>query len=125
MSKIDDMIEEALSAEDEALLEHYANEPGYVRQATRLFHGRLGWVMWFVFIGAGMLLLGALYGLYQIFTTGELMTALRWGVVAVVLVQISTFLRSFMGMHFEANRVLREIKRLELRLVRMEGKERA
>lgn len=43
----------------------------------------------------------------------------------MILVQLSTLLRGFMGMQFEANRVLREVKRLELRLVRMEGKERA
>ncbi|WP_317976917.1 DUF6768 family protein [Wenzhouxiangella sp. AB-CW3] len=45
----------------------------------------------------------------------------RWGVVAVILIQLIVFLRSFMGMHFEANRVMREVKRLELRMIKAES----
>lgn len=120
MSKLDDMIDEALSEEERALLEHYAGEPGYLRQALGLFRGRLGWVMWFVGITQLLLFLAALYALWELFAADELMHAMRWGVGAVVLVQLSTLLRSFMGMQFEANRVLREIKRLELRFVRLE-----
>ncbi|TVS13613.1 MAG: hypothetical protein EA419_01485 [Wenzhouxiangella sp.] len=61
-----------------------------------------------------------MYAVYQVFSSVELIHALRWGVVAIIRVQFTVFLRGFMGMHFEANRVLREVKRLELRLVRME-----
>lgn len=122
MSKIDDMIEEALSEEEGMLLEHYSGEPGYIRQALGLFRGKLGWVMWLVGIVQVLLFLAALYALWHVFTAAELMNALRWGVGAIVLVQLSTLLRGFMGMQFEANRVLREVKRLELRLVRMENR---
>lgn len=72
-----------------------------------------------------LLFFAALYCLWGLFAVIELIHAFRWGVGAVILVQLSTLLRGFMGMQFEANRVLREVKRLELRLVRMEGKERA
>ncbi len=120
MSKIDDMIDEALSEDERALLEHYAGEPGYVRQAFGLFRGRLGWVMWFVGIVQVLLFFAALYCLWELFSVSDLMTALRWGIVAVILVQLSTLLRGFMGMQFEANRVLREVKRLELRVARMD-----
>lgn len=122
MSKIDDLINEALSAEDEALLKRYANEPGYFRQAFSLFSGRLGWTMWLVGIVQFVLLLGAVYTFSRMFAVTDMMIALRWGVGTVVLVQMSTFFRSFMGMHFEANRVLREVQRLELRMLRNEGK---
>jgi hypothetical protein len=37
-----------------------------------------------------------------------------------VLVRISVFLRGSMGMHCESNRVLREIKLLQLCIVRLE-----
>lgn len=122
MSKIDDMIDEALSEEERALLEHYAGEPGYVRQALGLFRGKLGWVMWLVGIIQVLLFFAALYCFWHVMTVDDLMTALRWGVGTIAFVQLSTMLRSFMGMQFEANRVLREIKRLELRLARMEGR---
>lgn len=120
--KLDDLINEALSKEDEELLNQFAGEPGYFRQVFALFRGRLGWIMWLVGIVQLLLFLGAIYTIYHMFVSAELMTALRWGIGTVVLVQMSTLLRSFMGMHFEANRLLREIKRLELRLVRLEGR---
>lgn len=121
MSNIDDLINETLKDEDEALLESFGSEPGYFKQAMVLFRGQLGWVMWFVGIVQLVFFLGAIYALVQVFTGEELMAVLRWGIVTVILVQLSTFLRGFMGAHFEANRVLREIKRLELRLVRLEN----
>ncbi|MDZ7791406.1 MAG: DUF6768 family protein [Xanthomonadales bacterium] len=120
MNKIDDLINEALSEEDEALLENYPVEPGYFSQAMALFRGKLGWVMWFVGIIQLLFFVGAVYTFIQLFGAGDPLDALRWGVVTVILVQLSTFLRGFMGAHFEANRVLREVRRLELRLVRME-----
>lgn len=121
MSNIDDLINETLEKEDEALLASFGREPGYFKQAMALFRGQLGWVMWFVGIIQLLFFAAAIYAVVQVFSNGDLMTVLRWGIVTVILVQLSTFLRSFMGMHFEANRVLREIKRLELRVVRMES----
>jgi len=121
MSKIDDLINETLSEEDEALLQTYDNEPGYFSQAFSLFTGRLGWVMWLVGIIQLAFFVLALYALYKAFTVDVVLSTVRWGIGAIVLVQLSVFLRGFMGMHFEANRVLRGVKRLELRLARAES----
>lgn len=123
MRDIDQLIKETLSAEDEALLARYGGEPGYVRQAFGLFRGRLGWVMWLVGVVQLLLFLGAILTFWRMLGVEELHAALSWGVGTIVLVQLSALLRGFMGMHFEANRVLREIKRVELRLVRMESGE--
>jgi len=117
MNKIDSLINQTLSEEDERLLQDFSHEPGYFSQAFALFTGRLGWVMWLVGIIQLIFFVAALYALYQMFSLDDMLLSLRWGVVAVILVQLSVFLRGFMGMHFEANRVLREVKLLELRLV--------
>jgi hypothetical protein len=114
---IDELINEALSQEDEALLENLNEEPGWMRQAFGLFRGPLAWVMWVVFIVQIAMFLGALYAGWTVFTTSDLMAAVKWGVLTVVLVQLTTFLRGFMGSHLEANRVLRELRRLDLRLI--------
>ncbi len=118
MNKIDDLINQTLTEEDEKLLADFSNEPGYFSQAFALFTGRLGWVMWLVGIIQLVFFVFAVYALVQVFSNTDLLLALRWGVVAVILIQLSVFLRGFMGVHFEANRVMREVKRVELRLVR-------
>jgi len=122
MSKIDDLIQESLSLEDERLLSEYAAEPGYFRQAFGLFRGPLSWVMWLVMICNVVIGIFAIWAVWQAMTVDDLILTVRWGVTAVIAVQIVTFLRGFMGDHFEANRVLREIKRVELRLVRLESR---
>lgn len=123
MSRIDELIEQALNEQDQALLNDMANEPGYFRQAFGLFRGRLGWVMWLVMVVQLACFGAALWALWHLFGASELMSAIRYGVVAIVLVQIGTFLRGFMGDHFEANRILREFKRLELRLVQLNSRD--
>lgn len=123
MSRIDDLITETLS-EDEAALEHWQQpEPGYFSQAMALFTGKLGWVMWFVGIIQLIFFVGAVYSFIQLWGAGETIEALRWAVITIVLVQLSTFLRGFMGSHFEANRVLRQLARLELRLAATESEQ--
>ncbi|MDT8409693.1 MAG: DUF6768 family protein [Wenzhouxiangellaceae bacterium] len=122
MNRIDELIDQTLSAEDQHLLENYGKEPGYFQQAFALFRGRLGWIMWLVGIIQLFFFVVAIVAFYQVLTQTELASILRWGIGTVVLVQLSVFLRGFMGAHFEANRVLREVKRVELRLVRLEGR---
>ena len=117
MSKLDDLIEQSLSDEDRDLLDRYGSEPGYLRQVKTLFGGSLGWVMWLVMSFALASFIVAMYALWQVFTTADTLLAVRWGVVAVILMQVTTFLRGFMGSHLQANRTLREIKRLELRMI--------
>ncbi len=121
MNRIDDLIDQCLSEEEEQLLQDFSHEPGYLSQVFALFTGKLGWVMWLVGIVQLLFFIAAVYSLIQLFTMDDMLHAIRWGVVAVILVQISVFLRGFMGMHFEANRVLREVKRLELRMVRTQA----
>lgn len=119
---IDEMIEETLSAEEQDLLERYGREPGYIRQAFGLFTGTLGWVMWLSYIGGLLAFAACFYALWQLFVTEETLVGLRWGVAAVLFFQLTVVLKGFMGSQLQSNRVLREIKRLELRLLRLEGR---
>lgn len=124
MSKLDEMINDALQTEDARLLEQYSHEPGYFRQALGLFHGPLGWVMWVTFIGQLLTFAAAGVAVWRLFVTSDVLTGLRWGVLAIVLVQVSTFLRGYMGTHFEANRLQRELQRLRLLLTHSPASER-
>lgn len=120
MSNIDDLIEQVLKEEDQDLINRYGSEPGYLKQASGLFLGPLGWVMWVAMSAQLVCFAAAIWAVWQLFTDTDVLAVVRSGALAVIAVQIGTFLRGFMGDHFEANRVLREIKRLELRLVRMQ-----
>jgi hypothetical protein len=116
MSKIDDLITQTLNEDQIGTEPPQLPEPGYFAQAMALFTGQLGWVMWLVGIVQLIFFVGAVYAFIQLFGTENTADLVRWGVITIVLVQLSTFLRGFMGSHFEANRVLRQLARVELRL---------
>ena len=115
MNKFDEMIDQALSAEDRELLARHG-EPGYVTQALGMFRGPWSWVMWLINVVGGVAFVGALYALWQVYSAADVLSAVKWGVAGLVLFQFTVVGKGFMGAHLEANRVLREVKRVELQL---------
>ena len=91
-------------------------------QAFGLFGGRLGWLMWLAYIlniaAAGL----ALWAAWHLFTATETLAAIRWGVVTLAAMQFGLFMKGMMGEQLQNNRVIREVKRLELQLVRSQAR---
>ena len=115
MNKIDELIGQALTEEDRALLASHG-EPGYIAQAFGLFRGPMAWVMWLVNIAGGVAFLAGAYALWQMAASADALVAVKWGVGSLFLFQVTTLCKIFMGNHMEANRMLRELKRVELQV---------
>jgi hypothetical protein len=115
VTKIDELIGKALTEEDRALLASQA-EPGYLAQAFGIFRGPMAGIMWMVNIASGFAFLAGAYAMWQLFATSDAVLAVRWGIGALFLFQVTTLCKVFMGTRMEANRTLREIKRLELQV---------
>lgn len=115
MDKTDDLIERALSAEDRALLARHG-EPGYIPQALGLFRGPQGWVGVLAYVTALAAFAGFAFAFWHLWTAHDTLAAMKWGVVALLLFQYSAMMKTFMGTRVEANRMLRELKRVELQV---------
>jgi hypothetical protein len=115
MDRIDEMIGRALTEEDRDLLARHG-EPGYIAQAFGLFRGPLAWVLWLVYVLGTLAFLGSAISLWQALAASDALAAVKWGVGALFLFQFAAVAKGFMGSHMEANRTLREIKRVELQL---------
>lgn len=120
MSKFDEMIGQALSAEDRELLARHG-EPGYLTQAFGIFRGPWNWVMWLVNVVGGIAFLAAIHAFWQVYQGTEALSAIKWGVAGLVCLQVTVMGKSFMAAHLEANRLLREIKRVELQMSLLRG----
>jgi len=120
--ELDAMIAEALDQEDRELLETFGEERGYFAQAFALFQGRLGWVMWLGNIMNIIFTGFAVWTGWHFFTTTDPVMALRWGLTTVVLINVGLFFKAFLGHQLLNNRVIREVKRLELQLVRSQAR---
>lgn len=115
MDRFDDMIGRAMTDEDRALLARYGKQ-GYVSQAVGLFRGPMGAVMALVYATVLATFAGAAYAFWRMATAADTVAAVQWGVGTLLLFQMSVMAKSYMGSHLEANRMLRELKRLELQL---------
>lgn len=115
MNKIDDLIGRALTEEDRALLASHG-EPGYLAQAFGIFRGPMAWIMWMVNVAAGAAFLAGAYAMWQLFGTADPLVAVKWGVMALLLFQVTTLCKTFMGSRLETNRLMRELKRVELQV---------
>jgi len=125
MSDLDRLIADALKDEDDPALAGAEREPGYVAQALALFTGRLAWVHWTIMIAQlAMFAVGA-WCAVNFFQAGEVLAALRWGLPGVVLLCYAAIFKSALGPQMETNRLLMEIKRLELRVERLRAERAA
>ncbi|HET9482417.1 MAG TPA: DUF6768 family protein [Xanthomonadales bacterium] len=115
MTRIDDLITGALTEEDRALLASHG-EPGYFAQAFGLFRGPLAWIMWLVYIIGGVAFLAGAWAVWTMWGATDTLLALKWGVLALFLFQVTVICKIFLGNHMEANRLLRELKRVELQV---------
>ncbi len=117
MDDLDRKIEEALSVEDRAILEKFG-EQGVFGLWFGVYSGAMGRLAAFATVVTFALFLGAVYCGWRFFGAAEAIDAARWGVGAVVLMVMVGFLKLWFWLRMESNRVLREVKRLELQIAR-------
>ena len=114
MQDIDRMIEEALDGEEQALFRETAREPGFFAQAFGLLGGPNGWVNVVMVVVQAALFVGGLWAGWRFFEAETALSALHWGLPAAVLVLMSLIIKLGMMPELQANRLMRELKRLQL-----------
>tara|TARA_R110002167_G_scaffold145090_7_gene336003 strand:- start:3925 stop:4296 length:372 start_codon:yes stop_codon:yes gene_type:complete len=116
MQDIDRMIDEALEGENRTLFRETAHEPGYVDQAFGIFRGSIGWTNAVLMVTQTVLFVAGVWAGWRFFQATDTLSALHWGLPAAVLVLVATILKSALMPAIQANRVMRELKRLELQI---------
>lgn len=117
MDKLDKMISEALSAEDQDILKR---SDGFFAQNLRQFSGPGAWASWLV--SAAMVVYVGLMiwcGIKMINAT-ETLAAVKWGIGAVASVSVIGMMKLYLSQVAQGDRVIREIRRLQLSLSQRE-----
>jgi len=65
------------------------------------------------------------YAAWMFFEAADTVTQLRWGLPSAVLLILSTMIKMSMWPEIHANRLMRELKRIELQLARARQSETA
>ncbi len=109
-------IDAALAAEERALLASIGPEPGFIGEALGLFSGPGSWVNWLLMLVQAAAFIASVWAGWQFFAATDVLSALHWGLPAATLLLLSLIVKLSLNPMMQANRVLRELHRLELRL---------
>ena len=117
MNNLDKAIYQSLSKEDQDFLSRLDEEPQFLKQFTGIYKGGLGTFNWMATIGFIFLALVGISSLIHFFNVSpDIEGMLKWGGLTALCVGAIFFIRLWLGMHMQTNRVLRELKKLELQI---------
>ena len=118
MRDLDKMIEDALGEEEAELLRRIGGEPGLVERAMDMFGAGPQWMVRFLLFAQTVLFFAGAWAAWNFFAADDPATQLRWGLPAAVLVLVSLVIKMGVGPVLYHNRVMRELKRIELQIAR-------
>ena len=118
MRNVDDLIEEALGAEESELLRRIGGEPNILERALGMFGAGVGWFVALMMVVQTLLFLAGVWAAWTFFEATDTVTQLRWGLPAAVLLIMSLMIKMAVAPTLHANRIMCELKRIELQLAR-------
>ena len=120
MSEFDDRLRHDLSADDEAFLRDLEDGQGLFSQMGPLFRGPMaGWV-WVANIFTLLATAAGLYSAYKFIVAADIQSMLLWAGAAWAAWPMQIALKQWMWDRVNHLGVLRELKKIELRLVQLE-----
>lgn len=118
MRDVDKLIEEALGEDESEVLRRIGGEPGFVERAMGMFGAGFEWTVRYMLFGQAVLFVAGVWAAWNFFAAGDPVTQLRWGLPAAVLLLASLIVKIAVGPPIFHNRVMRELKRIELQVAR-------
>lgn len=118
MRDVDELIDEALDAEERELLRSIGDEPGFIERAMGMFGAGVHWMVAFMMVGQALLFLVGVWAAWGFFEATDPVAQLRWGLPSAVLLLASLEVKLAVAPAIYTNRLMRELKRIELQLAR-------
>ncbi|MGH1415007.1 MAG: DUF6768 family protein [Pelagimonas sp.] len=117
---LDAQIKAALTRQDREILEA-TQELGWFQLGLNQFTGKLGWVTWVLIIQQLAMFVVAIWCAVNFFAATDVLPALRWGLSSAVLMLASLQIKLSLMPQMQADRVIREVKRLQLMIAAKDG----
>jgi hypothetical protein len=118
MRDLDKMIEDALGEEESEVLRRIGGDAGFVERAMGMFGAGMEWTVRFMLFGQAVIFFAGAWAAWNFFHAGDPVQQLRWGLPAAVLLLGSLAVKLAVGPPIFHNRVMRELKRIELQIAR-------
>lgn len=121
MQDVDRMIDEALGAEEADLLRRIGGKPDLVEFALGGFGAGVGWLVYLMMAVQIALTAAAAWAAWEFFQATDPVTQLRWGLPSAVLLLMALIIKVAVPPAVYHNRVMRELKRIELQIARTQS----
>ena len=93
---------------------------GWFQLGLAQFSGKLGWVTWVIMVSQTALFIIGAWCAVRFFGTTEVLDAVKWGISGAVLWIFAINLKLSIMPQMQADRVIRELRRMELLLATRE-----
>lgn len=120
MTAFDDRLKAELDADDEAFLAELDEQRGLFAQIGDTLTGPLGGWAKLIFAIAFLLAIVMFYAVYRLVVAETDRELLIWGIAFIGLMLMQGFVKQWFFERMNLMTVLRELKRIELRVARME-----
>lgn len=118
MSGFEDRLMTSLNADDEAFLKELEDNVGLFQQMGMTFSGPLRYWTAFAFVFSLFFFGLAIWGVFNMFAAESLKTVILWGALVGWSSMAVGMIKIWFWMRMNHLNVLRELKRIELRLVK-------
>jgi hypothetical protein len=116
MRDVDQLIDEALDAEERELLRSIGDEPGFVERMLGMTGPEIVWMIWVMMIFQTLMFVAGLYAAWMFFEAGDPVTQLRWGLPGAVLLLMALLVKLAVPPAIQTKRLMRELKRIEVQI---------
>ena len=115
---LDELIRETLQQDESEMLKRL-EEPSLRTMIGDVFTGRLGWLMILTGVIIFVFFLLSVWAGVHFFRATEVVDMIRWGALMFLFWMATAFIKIFHWMEMERFAIVREIKRVELRVVQL------
>ena len=120
MTSIDDKIKQALSNEyNDIIAENDKIDANPFKQMSVGFKGKMGWMYKLVILFGAIFTLIMIYAIYSFYHETEIKSLIGWAVTIVITAFFTQVTKMWYWSELGRNRVIREIKLLELQLAQV------
>ena len=117
MSDIDEKIRNALMAEDQKAIDEIDDGAGLFELIGLTFKGKQGWISYYMYFLGLVVATALVYFVTQYLGAADIKTSLNWALLILGCLFIITLIKILSWQQIQKAELLREIKRLEMRIM--------
>ena len=117
MNDIDEQIRNALDAEDRKAIDEIDDGAGLFEMISLTFKGKQAWMTYYMYFLGFAVFTSLVYFVIQYLGTSDIKTSLNWALLIIGCMFVITMVKILGWQQIQKMELMREIKRLEMRIM--------